>query len=172
MMFRRTFTRGVVLGSMVLMFAHMGYANCLLGHSPPLLTTPQLVAMALRTSINPRLRLVDRALGFLTTPWKLMHVRGWVEVFPEASATGTVEHATGSTDRLYTVDFALAELRISDQPVAIDGQRYLRAELFPRAKQQPLPRPGQRVTIHGKLRWDCDGFLEIHPQHKSDVAIK
>jgi len=33
------------------------------------------------------------------------------------------------------------------------------------------PQVGNTVLVKGRLYWDRDGFLEIHPQHGGDLRI-
>jgi hypothetical protein len=53
------------------------------------------------------------------------------------------------------------------------GPRFIRVELFPRAKGplDRIPESGSRVEITGDVMWDGDGHVEIHPRRPSDVRV-
>lgn len=152
------------------------YSNRLwIGHRPHL-TTP-LKKDDLRLEPNPKLSPSARVLGFFTTPFKRAGVFGWRDVHIDAVAVGVVEQVATSTDHFVTADIRLIELTANGASVDLDNPpRYLRAEICARRLQLvkgALPCKGDRVRIAGHLMWDADGkgFLEIHPQHASDVEI-
>ncbi len=53
------------------------------------------------------------------------------------------------------------------------GYRYVRVELFPRAKGalDSIPKAGSRVEILGELMWDGDGHVEVHPRQPQDIRV-
>jgi hypothetical protein len=82
-------------------------------------------------------------------------------------------HAVSGIDGYYTVDLALTEFQVNGEPTRLEGPRFVRIEMYGKAKKQahPLPRKGDSVRICGKLMWDGDGFLEIHPRSPASVQI-
>ena len=99
-------------------------------------------------------------------------------------ARGTVIHNAYSTDGLETIDIKLLSLIAFDNESytgtpkcswpEIDGEKYIRAEVFPQVLVFYLgaePQVGNTVLVKGRLYWDRDGFLEIHPQHGGDLRI-
>jgi hypothetical protein len=151
------------------------YSNRLwIGHRPHL--KPPLSANNLRQVPNPELHRVARALGFFTTPFKRLGVLGWRDVHIDAVAVGVVEQVATSTDHFVTADLHLIELTANGATVELTSPRYLRAEICARKLRlanAALPCKKDKVRIAGRVLWDSDGkgFLEIHPQHASDVEI-
>jgi len=76
-------------------------------------------------------------------------------------------------DGFHTVDLALSEFQVNGEPTRLEGPRFLRIEMYGKAKKQTrrLPRKGEAVWICGKLMWDGDGFLEIHSRTAADVRF-
>ena len=119
----------------------------------------------------------DRFFGWFSTPFKEAGVRGWTDYQLRACVTGVVYHSVESTDMEQTIDIEFD----GEKSLTVDGvdgitkPSYIRVELFPGvAKDMPsatIPSVGRRVKICGKLMWDADGSLEIHPQKSSDVSI-
>jgi hypothetical protein len=141
---------------------------------PPRILTAADVSPSLRSSVNPSLRLVARGSGILTTYLgKLLGVQGWRDYHLAATVRGNVVHAAGSTDGLYTIDVQIDQLYLDSQPVRLGfSPAFIRIEVFPFARiGAPLPvRKNDPVCVSGKLMWDADGFLEIHPKRPSDFA--
>jgi|SRR6185369_2184610 len=149
------------------------YSNRLwLGHKPP--RNRPLREENLRPSVNKQLTGFARAAGFLSTPWKRAGVLGWRDMETDAVALGEVVQAAASTDGFVTVDFRLEELRLGDEPMPLKTPRFLRAEICARVvglSRSERPCAGDRIRLAGRLLWDGDGFLEIHPQKKEDIEI-
>ena len=104
--------------------------------------------------------------GFLTTPLKNAGLFGWKNYCMTADAVGEVVQARVSSDRFFTVDIAVARMRVSNVNLALEEQKYVRLEVYlgwiPVPKNlRDLPHP--RVRVRGRLVWDGDGHLEIHP---------
>ncbi|HVE70042.1 MAG TPA: hypothetical protein VNI54_01640 [Thermoanaerobaculia bacterium] len=123
---------------------------------------------------NRKIGAIAAALGFLTTPFKRLGILGWRDLDAEVVVTGEVIHSVHSTDRFLTVDVRITELLADGQPVPLTSTRYLRAEVCERDLALPKakwPCPGDRVRIAGRLKWDGDGFLEVHPQRAQQVEV-
>jgi hypothetical protein len=132
------------------------------------------MAPALRFTTNPPLTFLQRATGVVTTYCgKIWGIQGWRNYKLQAQVSGTVTHAAGSTDGLYTIDIMIMELTLNRQKVSILRPSFIRVEVFPLVRfGAPLPRnPGDDVCIAGGLYWDADGFLEIHPAKSRDVLV-
>jgi hypothetical protein len=110
----------------------------------------------------------------LFTALKHVGFRGWTDYCSEACAAGTVVHAVNGIDGFYTVDLALTEFEVHGEPTRLEGPRFVRIEMYGKARKQthPLPRKGDTARICGKLMWDGDGFLEIHPRNAADAEIR
>ncbi len=142
-------------------------------HHPPQIQTVADVSLAMRSSPNPPLTLLARSTGLLTTyVGKILGIQGWRDYHLRASIEGRVVQAAGSTDGLYTIDVQVHRLCVSNTPADLNLPSFIRIEVFPFARiGAPLPvAPNQNVSISGKLMWDADGFLEIHPKNASDFA--
>ena len=108
----------------------------------------------------------------LTTPFgKKIGIHGWTDYRATACAAGWVEHVAKSTDGIRTVDMRLCVFTFNGQCVALEGQCFIRAEICRkvRLENDKLPKIGRWVRIQGKLMWDGDGWLEIHPQRPDDI---
>ena len=54
----------------------------------------------------------------------------------------------------------------------IRAGKYLRAEICLRdvkLSKDKWPANGDRVTMRGRMVWDCDGFVEIRPRNRGEV---
>jgi len=147
----------------------------------------ELFARTLRMLPNNQLSQGDENVAFLSTPFKIMGISGWLGTgLPTMCATGTVVRTPAeSTDGLATIDLALKTVQVGDQVFILDGKsgigldRFLRIEFkfrapFPIASgQQFLPSNGDAVRICGDVQVDSDqeGWYEIHPRGHDDVRI-
>jgi hypothetical protein len=140
-------------------------------HCPPDINAAQVVPSHLRSSVNPPLKWVARVSGFVTTyAGKILGVQGWRNYHLPAQVSGTVIHAAGSSDGLYTIDLEIDGLMVANQSVALFHPSFIRVEVFPWVRFGALlPRKGEKACVSGKLMWDGDGFLEIHPGTSSQV---
>ena len=110
----------------------------------------------------------------LFTALKYVGFRGWTDYCSEACATGAVVQAVSGIDGFYTVDVALSEFQVNGEPTRLEGPRFIRIEFYGKAKKQTKKRPrkGDTARFCGKLMWDGDGFLEIHPRSATDLEIR
>jgi hypothetical protein len=119
---------------------------------------------------QPALSWFDRAVAFLTTPFKRLGISGWKETGCVAAGRGApARDAQHSTDGFWTVDVALEAFAIG--PLAADPipPRYLRLEIEPgtlahRTCAATPPLAGEQLSFGGAIVIDTDAdFLEIHP---------
>jgi len=107
-------------------------------------------------------------------------------------AEGEVIHVAHSSDGLETIDVKLLTLVVFDSRRGIttagailggskcrwafdtQNPKFIRAEVFPQvllAYKGPQPQAADKIIIKGRLMWDRDGFLEIHPEFGGDLQI-
>ncbi len=142
------------------------------GFSPPKLNSAQAAADHLRRKPNFRIPRIHRYFASLfTTPFKSLGLFGWTGYCTQACGVGEVLHADRSLDGFYTVDLVLDSFSVAGQPTRLDKPRYIRAEVRGRARHiaRRELRRGETGRLCGELRWDRDGFLEIHPREESQV---
>jgi hypothetical protein len=142
------------------------------GHYPPKMKTPEDIAAHLLHQVNDPVRPPGQKAGFFTTPFKRIGIFGWSDLGYDGAVIGLVKQAALSTDKFYTVDMQVKELQIDGKPMSLDGDRYLRAEVCTChviLSDTNRPAVGDTVWIHGRMVWDGDGFIEIHPREKDDV---
>ncbi len=145
-----------------------------IGVRAPDIKTPQDAANALRKKVNFAPWWIYRnTLTAIFTPLKHAGFRGWTDYCAEACAVGRVLSGVGGIDGMYTVDLALQSFFVNGTETQLDGPRFVRVEFFSYAKKNVprLPGKGDSVRICGKLMWDGDGFLEIHPRTAADVQF-
>ncbi|GEM_PF-3160289 len=146
----------------------------LIGVPAPRLTSPQDVADHLRRKVNFRLWWHHRVITSLWgTPMKNIGIFGWTDYCTEACGIGKVLQVARARHGFYTVDMELSEFAVQGQPTRLDGRRFIRVEMHgkPTKESLRLPQEGDAVRICGKLMWDADGFLEIHPRTGGDVQL-
>jgi hypothetical protein len=159
---------------------------CAIGrHKAPTIDTCDDLFGNLRSEVNEELSWWDKFLGAFTTPAKQTGFSNAWDVYDLwMEAIGTVIHDAYSTDGLETIDIRLLSLTVFENESysgaakcaweRIDGKKYIRAEVFPQVLvfySGARPQVGNNVLIKGRLYWDRDGFLEIHPQHGGDLRI-
>ena len=146
--------------------------HAVLGARAPMLASPQAAADHLRHKVNFRIPWIHRYVGSLfTTPFKSMRIFGWTDYCAEACGVGTVVHADRSADGFFTVDLALDSFAIQGQDTELAKPRFVRAETRGAARKQAAGflRRGGSARLCGELKWDHDGFLEIHPREAAQV---
>jgi hypothetical protein len=135
---------------------------------------------------RPPLRWYARWPAFLTTPFKMLGIRGWTRLPAEAAVVGTVVQSAGSTDGFLTIDVRLDSVQLGGSPcdwsraanleelcpIVPHGDawrnldRYLRIEAHGHAHGPYASGiiPGRKVSTSGSLRVDHDppNFLELH----------
>jgi len=145
------------------------------GFRAPDIKTPEDAANALRKkAVFAPWWIYRNTISPLFTVLKHVGFRGWTDYCSEACAAGTVVHAVRGIDGFHTVDLALTEFQVNGETPLLEGPRFLRIEIFGKAMKdmQRRPRKGEAVRICGKLMWDGDGFLEIHPRTATDIEFR
>lgn len=148
-------------------------------------TAEEQFARSLRMIPNNELSGFDESVAFLTTPFKILGISGWLGTgLPNICAIGKVIREPGrSTDGLATIDLMLKTVQFDDRIYILDGNheikhtRYLRVEYQFRApapiasNENDVPQNGEHVRICGVVQWDTDqeGWYEIHPRGRDDV---
>lgn len=133
----------------------------------------------LSASPQPGLSWFDRAIAFLTTPFKRLGLSGWKETGCEGRGGGApVRDAQHSTDGFWTIDVALDRFSIGPLPGDLSRPRYLRLEIEPGTAAHEVcaaspPRSGTGISFGGAIVIDTDGpFLEIHPDRDFQAGRK
>src|SRR6185295_3183885 len=143
------------------------------GHPPPKINRPEDIARNLRKRVNGEVGAVPRTVGFFTTPFKRVGIFGWSDLGYDGEVTGLVKQAAKSTDQFYTVDMKLETLDINGRKMPLAGERYLRAEIClcdVKLSEAERPKVGEKVWMRGRMVWDGDGFVEIHPRNAAEVG--
>jgi len=142
------------------------------GPKAPKITCPEDIAHNLRPTVNGEVSGFSRAAGFFFTPFKRMGIMGWRDLGYDGEITGLVKQTAKSTDQFYTVDMKLETLQIDGRNIPFTGDRYLRAEIClceVKLPESERPQVGEKVWMRGRMVWDGDGFVEIHPRHAAEV---
>ena len=130
---------------------------------------PERVLAILRREPNEALTWFDRAIAFVTTPFKRLGISGWSPTGCAALARGSaVRDAQHSTDGFWTIDLRLSELSIAGRSAPAD--RYLRIEVEPGTRAHGVCAEariarGAGLEVGGEIVIDDDPppFPEIHP---------
>jgi hypothetical protein len=143
------------------------------GPKPPKITCAEDIAKNLRQSVNGEVGGFSRGAAFFFTPFKRMGIMGWSDLGYDGEITGLVKQTAKSTDQFYTVDMKLETLRIDGRNMPLTDDRYLRAEIClceVKLSEKDRPKVGERVWMRGRMVWDGDGFVEIHPRSAAEVG--
>jgi hypothetical protein len=146
----------------------------LVGAKPCALHQPSDLPRCLSKVPDKPVGLVAAVTGCFTTPFKSVGIFGWTDYGYSAEALGKVVQARLSTDRFFTVDLMLKQVRVGDAFLAGTGCQFIRAEVY--QGNTPVPKNIREmsapiVLIRGKLVWDGDEHMEIHPQHTGDYRV-
>jgi hypothetical protein len=143
-------------------------------HNPREIKTPEDLVEALRPAINPPLSALDRWSGFLTTPiFKMNGVQGWLDYRINTTLEGRVIQLAHSLDGMTTVDLEVRRAEMG-RTIPVDvPNKFIRMEIFGNVGRhlQIAALQDRVVEVRGKLMWDGDGFLEIHPVTASAIRI-
>ena len=130
---------------------------------------PDWVIRHLGTHAEDQLDGVDKAVGFLTTPFKRMGIGGWVDTGCEATAEGwPVRDAQHSTDGFWTIDVRLSQFAINGRNISNDQRRFVRIEVEPNtpAHQSAAAKANLFIRFKGRVLIDThhgDELIEVHP---------
>jgi hypothetical protein len=144
----------------------------IIGRQPCLIVKTADVRCCLSCKQDKHVGTFSAAVAFLTTPFKNLGISGWTDYHLTATAIGSVVEARLSTDEFYTVDLKLESLRTGESFLNNVASKFMRLEIY-----RPSPslladiRQGKRMFATGKLVWDGDGHLEIHPQQQGDYKL-
>jgi len=112
---------------------------------------------------------------FSTPVGKNLDILSWKGRHKHTEMNADVIQAAYSTDRFYTVDMRIRTMQLDGRKLDIEpGKSFIRAEICIRCvplKEDQRPKAGDVIQLAGKLKWDGDGFLEVHPQQVADVRI-
>lgn len=157
--------------------AHGSGIPCwLLCHHPPQFSIPMDVAAHVKDSPYPKLNFFARGVGlFSTYLGKYQGIQGWRGYQWRATVRGIVQQSVSSTDGFKTIDVRAEDILVNGEHLALgNGFFYMRVEVKPcvRRKFRLRNLAGHHVRISGRLMWDGDGFLEIHPALERDIALE
>jgi len=100
-------------------------------------------------------------------------VQGWRDYRINIAIDGKVAQLAHSLDGMTTVDLEVRRVKMS-QTIPVDvPNKFLRMEIFGYVGRhlQVAALQDRVVEVRGKLMWDGDGFLEIHPISASGIRI-
>jgi hypothetical protein len=118
------------------------------------------------------------ALECLGTIFKTFGISGWIETETKVQVIGHVERMCSGTDKWVTIDLEVSSLALDGVDgigdfVEKGGKVYLRVEV----KKGPLARkvwetvnPCNWIDVNGQLRYDGDGWFEVHPVPDGSVT--
>jgi hypothetical protein len=146
----------------------------IIGAKPCPLRQPSDLPRCLSKVPDKPVDFVAAVTGCVTSPFKNIGIFGWTDYGYEAEAVGKVIQARLSTDRFFTVDLMLKQIRVGDALLPEMGCRFIRAEVY--QGNTPVPKNVRQMSapivwIRGKLVWDGDGHVEIHPEHAGDYRL-
>ena len=149
-------------------------AHQLIGAKPCALHQPSDLPRCLSKVPEKPVGFVAAITGCFTTPFKNVGVFGWTDYGYNVEAIGKVIQARLSTDRFFTVDLMLKQLRVGYALLPKMSCHFIRAEVY--QGNTPVPKnirnlPAPMVLIKGKLVWDGDGHVEIHPEQAGDYRV-
>ena len=148
----------------------------------------------LRNEVNKKLSWLDREAGFVGTPFKETGLaNSWDAYNYWVMGKGEIIRVAYSSDGLKTIDIRLIKLAVYNSELdlitapSVSGAskcnweefnthnpKFIRAEVFPQVllaySGAPLQVPNN-IIIKGRLMWDRDGWLEIHPKYGNDLQI-
>jgi len=143
------------------------------GFRPPKIDCPEEISQHLRQTVNGEGGKCSHVAGMFTTPFKRLGIVGWTDLGYDGEIIASVRQAAKSSDKFYTVDMKLESLHIDGRKMPLVGDRYLRAEIClcdVDLNEREMPRVGDRVWMRGRMVWDGDGFVEIHPRSAAEVG--
>jgi hypothetical protein len=100
-------------------------------------------------------------------------VQGWRDYGINIAIDGRVAQLADSLDGMTTADLEVRRIEMG-QAIPVDApNKFLRIEIFGYVGRhlQVAALQDRVVEVRGKLMWDGDGFLEIHPVSASDIRI-
>jgi len=104
-------------------------------------------------------------------------VQGWHDYGQRIRVNGEVKQVEHSLDGMTTVDMKVESISTAGDWAywaKPRDEKFLRMEIFKCIGRQ-LHSPffeGERIRVEGKLMWDADGFLEVHPSRDAQIQIR
>ena len=145
-----------------------------IGVEAPEINSAEDVVCHLRTHPNPEVNTIAAITGFVTTPFKCIGIFGWTDYHMQAEAYGEVVYDRLSSDRLFTVDMKLEKLLVNGHQLDLSKEYFIRVEVYlGKVKVSRADRclKHPRIMVRGRLVWDGDGHLEIHPENDQDFCV-
>jgi hypothetical protein len=100
-------------------------------------------------------------------------IQGWRNYGLGVSVEGDIRQVAHSLDGMTTLDLEVGRLSMGVEVSPPILHRFLRVELFGSVLRSAKTRlvAGDRVQIYGRLMWDGDGFVEVHPSAAADIHV-
>jgi hypothetical protein len=100
-------------------------------------------------------------------------VQGWREYQINVAIDGKVSQLAHSLDGMTTADLTVRRVEMGQTISAGVPNRFVRMEIFSYVGRhlQIAALQDRVVEVRGKLMWDGEGFLELHPVSASDIRI-
>ena len=168
----------------ILAFVRCFFYPCSLEKAPIINNCESLISK-LRDNVNDELSWLATSTGFIFTSAKETGAGNtWDKYDIWVDTHGIVQQIADSTDGLMTIDFKLSSIHSFDNDsytpakcstkFSQTNQKYLRAEVFPQILLNYTGRKiniGDSIQVKGRLYWDRDGFLEVHPEKGTDLKV-
>lgn len=162
-------------------------------HKQPEINSCDALFLNLRKEVNDELTWYDKGFAWFGTPFKETGLsNSWDSYNFWVTAKGEIVHDAYSWDGLETIDIRLITCVIFDSETGVitagsipgaskcnwtfntQNPRFIRIEVFPQvlvSYNGAKPQVSNGIIIKGRLMWDRDGWLEIHPKFGSDLQI-
>lgn len=117
---------------------------------------------------------IGSAIEVGTVSIKSSGVQGWKDYHMEAQAIGVSLQRKFTSGPNLTIDIRLQSLTVKGIPVPLSRLCYMRVVLFlvkTSVAAAVYERTNPVIVAQGKLVWNSDGWLEIHPQKSGDVQL-
>jgi hypothetical protein len=159
---------------------------CPLSHKIPEISKFDDLIQNLRGEVNEELTWLNKVTAPIFTPMKETGFSNtWDDYDYWVRAKGVIIHAAYSWDGITTLDLELISLSVFNNEQSLITReplnesylwyteftalkpKYIRVEIMPQVSsihRQTQAQISDTILINGQLRWDRDGFLEIHPQ--------
>jgi hypothetical protein len=129
---------------------------------------------SLTTNMWPLQPFAGSAAEVGTTLIKSAGVQGWKDYHMYAQAKGIAIQHKFTSGPYMSLDMRLQSLTVNRVPVPLRGPKYMRLVIFLgkiSVAAAVYERTNAQVFARGKLVWNSDGWLEIHPKKTGDVEL-
>lgn len=166
---------------------------CPVSNKKPELSSGEDLFHHLKTEVNKEVTWIQNKTAPIFTPFKETgFINSWDNYDYWVILKGEILHATQSWDGLKTLDIRLIALAVFDNEQGfisanptngvgldhteffIQNPKFIRTEIYPHvllAYKGVDPEVSHQFVVKGRLKWDRDGFLEIHPKYGRDLQI-